>query len=150
MESKPELEPIVMDRLAKLHELWDKLESTTQEKARLLFDANRSELFDQSLADLKKWLAKLQQQLQGDVDEEVKDLTSANILLKKHQVCRFVILAMCCLCYNSTVRLPHLRYNYGLLWYVYFSSISGGSLKENLPFSPLDNRESSSGSCTGA
>lgn len=86
MESKPELEPIVMDRLAKLHELWDKLESTTQEKARLLFDANRSELFDQSLADLKKWLAKLQQQLQGDVDEEVKDLTSANILLKKHQV----------------------------------------------------------------
>lgn len=86
MESKPEFEPIVMDRLAKLHELWDKLESTTQEKARLLFDANRSELFDQSMADLKKWLAKLQQQLQGDVDEEVKDLTSANILLKKHQV----------------------------------------------------------------
>ncbi|XP_052385972.1 spectrin beta chain, erythrocytic isoform X2 [Carassius gibelio] len=86
MESKPEFEPIVTDRLAKLHELWDKLESTTQEKARLLFDANRSELFDQSLADLKKWLAELQQQLQGDVDEEVKDLTSANILLKKHQM----------------------------------------------------------------
>uniref|UniRef100_A0A673I1N1 Spectrin beta chain n=1 Tax=Sinocyclocheilus rhinocerous TaxID=307959 RepID=A0A673I1N1_9TELE len=86
MESKPEFEPIVMDRLAKLHELWDKLESTTQEKARLLFDANRSELFDQSLADLKKWWAELQQQLQGDVDEEVKDLTSANILLKKHQM----------------------------------------------------------------
>ncbi|XP_043118343.1 spectrin beta chain, erythrocytic isoform X1 [Puntigrus tetrazona] len=86
MESKPEFEPIVTDRLAKLHDLWDKLESTTQEKARLLFDANRSELFDQSLADLKKWLAKLQQQLQGDVDEEVKDLTSANILLKKHQM----------------------------------------------------------------
>lgn len=86
MESKTEFEPIVTDHLAKLHELWDKLESTTQEKARLLFDANRSELFDQSLADLKKWLAKLQQQLQGDVDEEVKDLTSANILLKKHQV----------------------------------------------------------------
>lgn len=86
MESKTEFEPIVTDRLAKLHELWDKLESTTQEKARLLFDANRSELFDQSLADLKKWLANLQQQLQGDVDEEVKDLTSANILLKKHQV----------------------------------------------------------------
>uniref|UniRef100_A0A8B9K1W9 Spectrin, beta, erythrocytic n=1 Tax=Astyanax mexicanus TaxID=7994 RepID=A0A8B9K1W9_ASTMX len=80
MESKPEFEPIVMERLAKLHELWDKLEQTTQEKARLLFDANRSELFDQSLADLKKWLANLQLQLQGDVDEEVTDLTSANIL----------------------------------------------------------------------
>ncbi|XP_029900365.1 spectrin beta chain, erythrocytic isoform X1 [Myripristis murdjan] len=85
MESKPEFEPIVKERLAKLHELWDKLESTTQEKARLLFDANRSELFDQSLADMKKWLGQLQQQLQSG-DEEVKDLTNANILLKKHQM----------------------------------------------------------------
>ncbi|XP_041827020.1 spectrin beta chain, erythrocytic isoform X1 [Melanotaenia boesemani] len=85
MESKPEFEPIVRERLAKLHELWDKLESTTQEKARLLFDANRSELFDQSLADMKKWLGELQQQLQSG-EEEVKDLTNANILLKKHQM----------------------------------------------------------------
>lgn len=86
MESKPEFEPIVKERLAQLHELWDKLEFTTQEKARLLFDANRSELFDQSLADIKKWLDKLQQQLQS-TDEEVKDLTNANIRLKQHQVC---------------------------------------------------------------
>ncbi|KAM9354581.1 LOW QUALITY PROTEIN: spectrin beta chain, erythrocytic [Pholidichthys leucotaenia] len=85
MESKPEFEPIVKEELAKLHELWDKLESTTQEKARLLFDANRSELFDQSLADMKKWLGELQQQLQSG-DEDVKDLTKANILLKKHQM----------------------------------------------------------------
>ncbi|XP_028251670.1 spectrin beta chain, erythrocytic isoform X2 [Parambassis ranga] len=85
MESKPEFEPIVKERLAQLHELWDKLEFTTQEKARLLFDANRSELFDQSLADIKKWLDKLQQQLQS-TDEEVKDLTNANIRLKQHQM----------------------------------------------------------------
>ncbi|KAM9777423.1 spectrin beta chain, erythrocytic [Neosynchiropus ocellatus] len=85
MEFKPEFEPIVTESLAKLHQLWDKLESTTQEKARLLFDANRSELFDQSLADVKKWLSGLQQQLSGG-DEDVRDLTKANILLKKHQV----------------------------------------------------------------
>lgn len=90
MDSKPEFEPIVKERLAKLHELWEKLESTTQEKARLLFDANRSELFDQSLTDMKKWLGELQQQLQSG-DEDVKDLTNANILLKKHQVCAFVV-----------------------------------------------------------
>uniref|UniRef100_A0A8C8D622 Spectrin beta chain n=1 Tax=Oncorhynchus tshawytscha TaxID=74940 RepID=A0A8C8D622_ONCTS len=83
MDAKPEFEPIVTERLAKLHELWDKLESTAEDKARLLFDANRSELFDQSQADIKKWLAELQKELQGD--EEVKDLTNANILLKKHQ-----------------------------------------------------------------
>uniref|UniRef100_A0A674F0V3 Spectrin, beta, erythrocytic n=1 Tax=Salmo trutta TaxID=8032 RepID=A0A674F0V3_SALTR len=85
MDAKPEFEPIVTERLAKLHELWDKLESTAEDKARLLFDANRSELFDQSLADIKKWLAELQKELQGD--DEVKDLTNANILLKNHQVC---------------------------------------------------------------
>ncbi|KAM7403418.1 hypothetical protein PAMA_004056 [Pampus argenteus] len=86
IESKPEFEPIVKDRLAKLHELWDKLESTTQEKARLLFDANRSELFDQSMTDMKKWLAELQQQQLQSGDEDIRDLTNANILLKKHQM----------------------------------------------------------------
>ncbi|XP_071238827.1 spectrin beta chain, erythrocytic-like isoform X1 [Salvelinus alpinus] len=83
MDSKPDFAPIVTVRLAKLHELWDKLESTAEDKACLLFDANRSELFDQSQADMKKWLAELQKELQGD--DEVKDLTNANILLKKHQ-----------------------------------------------------------------
>uniref|UniRef100_A0A8C6TPS7 Uncharacterized protein n=1 Tax=Neogobius melanostomus TaxID=47308 RepID=A0A8C6TPS7_9GOBI len=86
MESKPEFEPIVKERLAKLHELWDKLESTAEEKARLLFDANRSELFDQSLGDIRKWLGELRQQLKSGTDEDVRDLTKANILLKKHQV----------------------------------------------------------------
>uniref|UniRef100_A0A3Q1HIB9 Spectrin beta chain n=1 Tax=Anabas testudineus TaxID=64144 RepID=A0A3Q1HIB9_ANATE len=97
MESKPEFEPIVTERLAQLHELWDKLESTTQEKARLLFDANRSELLDQSLADIKKWLHELQQQLQSG-DEDVKDLTIANILLKKHQVCYLSFSLIICPC----------------------------------------------------
>uniref|UniRef100_A0A3B4ABG3 Spectrin beta chain n=1 Tax=Periophthalmus magnuspinnatus TaxID=409849 RepID=A0A3B4ABG3_9GOBI len=87
MDSKPEFEPIVKERLAKLHELWDKLESTAEEKARLLFDANRSELFDQSLTDIKKWLKELQLQLKSGAEEDVRDLTKANILLKKHQVC---------------------------------------------------------------
>ncbi|XP_061896936.1 spectrin beta chain, erythrocytic isoform X1 [Entelurus aequoreus] len=82
--SKPESEPIVSERLAALHDLWRMLESTTQEKARLLFDANRSELFDQSLSDMRKWLGELQQQLHSG--DDVKDLTNANILLKKHQV----------------------------------------------------------------
>ncbi|XP_072314307.1 spectrin beta chain, erythrocytic isoform X2 [Eucyclogobius newberryi] len=86
MESKPEFEPIVTERLAKLHELWDKLESTAEEKARLLFDANRSELFDQSLTDIKKWLKELQQQLKSGAEEDVRDLTKANILLKKQQL----------------------------------------------------------------
>ncbi|KAJ3613539.1 hypothetical protein NHX12_019786, partial [Muraenolepis orangiensis] len=87
IESKPVFQPVVLERLAALHALWSELETTTQEKARLLFDANRSELFDQSLADITKCLGELRQQLRlGEAEEEVKDLTNANILLKKHQV----------------------------------------------------------------
>uniref|UniRef100_A0A8K9XFT7 Spectrin beta chain n=1 Tax=Oncorhynchus mykiss TaxID=8022 RepID=A0A8K9XFT7_ONCMY len=104
MDAKPEFEPIVTERLAKLHELWDKLESTAEDKARLLFDANRSELFDQSQADIKKWLAELQKELQGD--EEVKDLTNANILLKKHQVCVCVKGCVCLMSLPQFRRLP--------------------------------------------
>ncbi|XP_068436471.1 spectrin beta chain, erythrocytic isoform X2 [Clinocottus analis] len=84
--SKPEFEPVVTERLARLHQLWDQLDSTAREKARLLFDANRSELFDQSLTDMRKWLGGVQQQLQSGDDEDVRDLTKANILLKKHQM----------------------------------------------------------------
>uniref|UniRef100_W5N7P3 Spectrin beta chain n=1 Tax=Lepisosteus oculatus TaxID=7918 RepID=W5N7P3_LEPOC len=84
MRAKPEFQPIVTERLEKLHRLWDELETTTQDKAKTLFDANRSELFDQSYADLAKWLQETTLQLQADGD--IKDLTSANILLKKQQV----------------------------------------------------------------
>ncbi|XP_066550926.1 spectrin beta chain, erythrocytic isoform X2 [Amia ocellicauda] len=84
MRAKPEFRPVVMERLEKLHRLWEELESTTQNKAKTLFDANRSELFDQSYSDLTKWLKELSLQLQAE--EEVKDLTSANILLKKQQL----------------------------------------------------------------
>uniref|UniRef100_A0A8C5I748 Uncharacterized protein n=1 Tax=Gouania willdenowi TaxID=441366 RepID=A0A8C5I748_GOUWI len=38
-----------------------------------------------TLTDMKKWLKELQQQLQSG-EEDVKDLTNANILLKKHQM----------------------------------------------------------------
>lgn len=109
MESKPEFEPIVTETLAKLHELWDQLESTTQEKARLLFDANRSELLDQSLVDMRKWLGELQQQLHSG-DEDVKDLTIANILLKKHQV--RVSAATCCFCINALLCKSSLNSNF--------------------------------------
>ncbi|KAK7904446.1 hypothetical protein WMY93_017053 [Mugilogobius chulae] len=72
--------------MAELASNKDWLNKVDQEKARLLFDANRSELFDQSLADMKKWLKELQQQLKSGAEEDVRDLTKANILLKKHQL----------------------------------------------------------------
>lgn len=84
MAEKPETEVMVKEKLASLKTMWEDLESTTQTKAKCLFDANKAELFTQSCADLDKWLASLEGQLQSD--DYGKDLTSVNIMLKKQQV----------------------------------------------------------------
>lgn len=84
MKEKPELEETVSETLLELQKQWDLLETTTQTKAQCLFDANRAELFTQSCSALDTWLQNLSSQLQSD--DFGKDLTSVNILLKKHQV----------------------------------------------------------------
>ncbi|XP_074501676.1 spectrin beta chain, non-erythrocytic 1-like isoform X1 [Sebastes fasciatus] len=84
MAEKPETEAMVKEKLASLKTMWEDLESTTQTKAKCLFDANKAELFTQSCADLDKWLGGLDGQLQSD--DYGKDLTSVNILLKKQQI----------------------------------------------------------------
>uniref|UniRef100_A0A3Q0RU03 Spectrin beta chain n=1 Tax=Amphilophus citrinellus TaxID=61819 RepID=A0A3Q0RU03_AMPCI len=84
MTEKPDTEAMVKEKLASLKTMWDDLESTTQTKAKCLFDANKAELFTQSCADLDKWLGGLDAQLQSD--DYGKDLTSVNILLKKQQL----------------------------------------------------------------
>uniref|UniRef100_A0A8C5STF2 Spectrin beta chain n=1 Tax=Laticauda laticaudata TaxID=8630 RepID=A0A8C5STF2_LATLA len=83
VSEKPELEPVVRAKLDELQKLWQELESSTQSKARCLFDANRAELFTQSCSALEAWLSGLQAQLLSD--DYGKDLTSVNILLKKQQ-----------------------------------------------------------------
>ncbi|KAI4903228.1 hypothetical protein NFI96_021851 [Prochilodus magdalenae] len=84
VSEKPETEAVVKEKLAALQQQWQELESTTQTKAQCLFDANKAELFTQSCADLDKWLAGLEGQIQSD--DYGKDLTSVNILLKKQQM----------------------------------------------------------------
>nr|XP_020441851.1 spectrin beta chain, non-erythrocytic 1 isoform X1 [Monopterus albus] len=84
MAEKPETEAMVKEKLASLKTMWEELESTTQTKAKCLFDANKAELFTQSCSDLDKWLGSLEGQLQSD--DYGKDLTSVNILLKKQQI----------------------------------------------------------------
>ncbi|XP_077313254.1 spectrin beta chain, non-erythrocytic 1-like isoform X1 [Lithobates pipiens] len=81
---KPELETVVREKLDTLHSQWNDLESTTQSKARCLFDANRAELFTQSCSALESWLQNLEEQLHSD--DYGKDLTSVNILLHKQQM----------------------------------------------------------------
>lgn len=84
MAEKSELKPVVQQTLEDLQHQWEELENTTHTKAQCLFDANRAELFTQSCSSLDVWLKNLETQLQSD--DYGKDLTSVNILLKKHQV----------------------------------------------------------------
>ncbi|KAI1903617.1 hypothetical protein AGOR_G00029050 [Albula goreensis] len=84
VSEKPELDPVVKKTMAGLQRQWEELEATTQTKAQCLFDANRAELFTQSCSALDSWLKNLSSQLQSD--DYGKDLTSVNILLKKHQM----------------------------------------------------------------
>ncbi|XP_016897058.2 spectrin family protein isoform X2 [Cynoglossus semilaevis] len=81
---KSELKPVVQQTLEDLQHQWEELENTTHTKAQCLFDANRAELFTQSCSSLDVWLKNLETQLQSD--DYGKDLTSVNILLKKHQM----------------------------------------------------------------
>lgn len=85
VKEKPELEQTVSETLSGLQKQWVELENTTQAKAQCLFDANRAELFTQSCSALDCWVQNISSQLQSD--DFGKDLTSVNILLKKHQVC---------------------------------------------------------------
>uniref|UniRef100_A0A3Q3JTU0 Spectrin beta chain n=1 Tax=Monopterus albus TaxID=43700 RepID=A0A3Q3JTU0_MONAL len=81
---KPELKPVVQQTMEDLQRQWEELENTTRTKAQCLFDANRAELFTQSCSALDVWLKNLESQLHND--DYGKDLTSVNILLKKHQM----------------------------------------------------------------
>ncbi|KAM4690497.1 spectrin beta chain, erythrocytic [Rhinophrynus dorsalis] len=82
-KEKEQFAPIISEKLNKLHELWDDLESTTLKKEQALFDANRSELYEQRYSDIAKWIEDMEQQVESD--DYGKDLTSVNILLNKHK-----------------------------------------------------------------
>ncbi|XP_035999097.1 spectrin family protein isoform X1 [Fundulus heteroclitus] len=81
---KPELKPVVQQTLEDLQHQWEELESTTRTKDQCLFEAHRAEIFTQSCSALDDWLKNIESQLHSD--DYGKDLTSVNILLKKHQM----------------------------------------------------------------
>ncbi|XP_054899364.1 spectrin family protein isoform X3 [Poeciliopsis prolifica] len=81
---KPELKPVVQQTLEDLQRQWEELENTTRTKDQCLFEAHRAEIFTQSCSALDDWLKNIETQLHSD--DYGKDLTSVNILLKKHQM----------------------------------------------------------------
>lgn len=86
IQEKPELSPVVRRKLEEIRECWQDLESTTQAKARQLFEANKADLLVQSYESLDQRLGQLEGQLVY-VDQG-QDLTTVNKQLKKLHVRR--------------------------------------------------------------
>uniref|UniRef100_A0A674MFJ7 Spectrin beta chain n=1 Tax=Takifugu rubripes TaxID=31033 RepID=A0A674MFJ7_TAKRU len=84
IQEKPELSPVVRKKLEEIRDCWQDLESTTQAKARQLFEANKADLVVQSYESLDQRLNQLEDQL-SYVDQG-QDLTGVNNQLKKLQV----------------------------------------------------------------
>uniref|UniRef100_A0A8C1G847 Spectrin beta chain n=1 Tax=Cyprinus carpio TaxID=7962 RepID=A0A8C1G847_CYPCA len=84
MQEKPEMSALVKKKLEEIRECWQDLESTTQAKARQLFEANRADLLVQNYSNLDQRLEQLEGQL-AHVDYG-QDLTTVNKQLKKLQM----------------------------------------------------------------
>uniref|UniRef100_A0A7N4PAZ6 Spectrin beta chain n=1 Tax=Sarcophilus harrisii TaxID=9305 RepID=A0A7N4PAZ6_SARHA len=84
MQEKPELASSVQKKLGEIRQCWAELESTTQAKARQLFEASQADQLVQSFAELDKRLMHMESQLQG-VDPG-GDLATVTSQLKRLQV----------------------------------------------------------------
>ncbi|XP_049582165.1 spectrin beta chain, non-erythrocytic 4 isoform X3 [Syngnathus scovelli] len=83
IQEKPELSPLVRQKLEQIRECWLDLENTTQAKAQQLFQANKANLLAQSYRSLDQRLGQMEGQL-AYVDRG-HDLATVNRQLKKLQ-----------------------------------------------------------------
>ncbi|VIO98225.1 beta-G spectrin, identical [Brugia malayi] len=102
-EEKPEFLGTIDPQIADLSIQWEQLEKTTEEKGQKLFDANRQQLYVQSISDMKiifmyrcsfymfltivsfwDWAEQLQQQM--TVEDTGQDLTTVNVAMQKQQM----------------------------------------------------------------
>lgn len=82
-EEKPEFLEFIDPQVEELSTQWEQLEKTTEEKGQKLFDANRQQLYVQSISDMKDWAQQLEQQIGGDVAPT--DLTTVNVAMQRQQ-----------------------------------------------------------------
>jgi spectrin beta len=65
---------------------FDRLEEDTREKSEQLVDAKRADLYDQSCDDIDSFARDIEAQIKTEPMEELKDLTSVNIMMQKQQL----------------------------------------------------------------
>ncbi|TKR87947.1 hypothetical protein L596_012272 [Steinernema carpocapsae] len=83
-EEKPEFLEMIDPQILDISTQWEQLEKTTEEKGQKLFDANRQQLYVQSISDMKEWAQQLEQQMVGD--DTAQDLTTVNVAMQKQML----------------------------------------------------------------
>ncbi|XP_023337071.1 spectrin beta chain isoform X7 [Eurytemora carolleeae] len=86
LQAKPEMQDLVAPKLEELHAQFEKLQADTHEKGERLFDAKRADLYDQSCDDIDSFARDIEAQIETEPMEELKDLTSVNIMMQKQQL----------------------------------------------------------------
>lgn len=84
IQEKPELRPVVQQKLGEIRECWSDLETTTKAKARQLFENNKPEPAVKSYSDLDSQLSHLERQ--PPQLEQAHHLPTFNEQLQKFQV----------------------------------------------------------------
>ena len=83
-EEKPEYHGSIEPQIAELSTQWEQLEKTTEEKGQKLFDANRQQLYVQSIADMRDWATQLEKEMTRE--DPAADLTTVNVAMQKQQM----------------------------------------------------------------
>merc|ERR1719187_1199394 len=86
LAAKPEMAEMVSPKLEDLGSQFEKLENDTHEKGERLFDAKRADLYDQSCDDIDSFARDIEAQIETEPMEELKDLTSVNIMMQKQHL----------------------------------------------------------------
>ncbi|ULT90413.1 hypothetical protein L3Y34_008629 [Caenorhabditis briggsae] len=83
-DDKPEYHGTIDPQIEELATQWDELEKTTEEKGQKLFDANRQQLYVQSIADMKEWATQLENEMTRE--DQPADLTTVNVAMQKQHL----------------------------------------------------------------
>jgi spectrin beta len=86
-EEKPEFHELIDPQVLDLADQWEQLERTTEEKGQRLFDANRQQLYVQSIGEVQDWAQQLEQQIGGAGPEvaQPQDLTTVELAMQRQQ-----------------------------------------------------------------
>jgi len=86
LAAKPEMSELVGPRMDQLTGQFDRLEEDAREEGERLFDAKRADLYDQSCDDIDSFARDIEAQIETELMEKLKDLTSVNIMMQKQQL----------------------------------------------------------------